>query len=77
MTTIKYSVPVAGRATLAVFDIAGKRVRTLVDGGVEQGDHQVTWNGLDDGGRPVAAGVYLYRLDSGDVHEVKRMTLVK
>ena len=61
----------------AVYDIAGKRVRTLVDGTVEQGDHQITWNGLDDGGRPVSAGVYLYRLDSGDVHEVKRMTLVK
>ena len=77
MTTIKFNLPASGKATLAVFDVAGKRVRTLVDGTVEQGDHQVTWNGADDGGRPAAAGVYLYRLDSGAIHEVKRMTLVR
>jgi hypothetical protein len=77
MTTINYNLPAAGKVTLAVYDVAGKRVRTLVDGMVGQGDHQVTWNGADDGGRPAAAGVYLYRLDSGSVHEVKRMTLVR
>jgi hypothetical protein len=77
MTTIFFSLPVAGRTTLAVYDVAGHRVRTLVSQDLEAGDHQVTWQGTDDGGRQVAAGIYLYRLDSGSVHEVKRMTLVR
>ena len=77
MTTIKFNLTAEGRATLVVYNVAGRRVRTLVDGMMSQGDHQVTWNGADDGGRPVASGVYLYRLESGAYHEVKRMTLVR
>ena len=76
-TTISFNLSTAGKATLSIFDVSGKRVRTLVDRNLEAGDHQFTWNGADDGGRPAAAGVYLYKLDSGQVHEVKRMTLVR
>ncbi len=77
MTTIYFSLPAAGRATLTIFDVAGNRIKTLVRQDLEAGDHEVVWNGSDDGGRQVAAGIYLYRLDSGSVHEVKRMTLVR
>ncbi len=77
LTTISFNLPEAGRATVVVYDVAGKRIRTLVEGSLGAGDHQVTWNGADDGGRPVSAGVYLYRLDSGLIHEVKSMTLVR
>lgn len=77
MTTISFSLPAGGRATLVVYDVAGNRVKTLVNQDLEAGDHQVIWNGSDDGGRQVATGIYLYRLDSGSVHEVKRMTLVR
>jgi len=77
LTKISFSLPVAGRTTLVIYDMAGKRVKTLLSRDLESGDHQVTWNGSDEGGRQVAAGIYLYRLDSGPVHEVKRMTLVR
>ncbi len=77
MTTISYSLPAAGRASLVIYDVAGNRIRTLVSEDLEAGNHQVIWNGSDDGGRQVAAGIYLYKLDSGSVHEVKRMTLVR
>ena len=77
MTTISFSLPAGGRVTLVVYDVAGNRIRTLVNQDLEAGDHQVIWNGSDEGGRQVAAGIYLYRLDSGSVHEVKRMTLVR
>ena len=77
MTTISFTLPAAGRATLAIYDVAGNRIRTLVSQDLEAGDHQVVWRGSDDRGRQVAAGIYLYRLDCGSVHEVKRMTLVR
>ena len=77
MTTISFNLPVAGKTTLTIYDVAGNRIRTLVDQDLEAGDHQFTWNGADHGGRPAAAGVYLYQLDSGLVHEVRRMTLVR
>ncbi len=76
-TTISFNLQAAGKTTLSIYDVAGNRIRTLVDQDLEAGDHQFTWNGADQGGRPAAAGVYLYRLTSGSVQEVKRMTLVR
>jgi hypothetical protein len=52
-------------------------VRTLVDGFVPAGDHEATWDGLDDRGAPAASGVYFYRLRVGDAIETRRMVLVK
>ncbi len=76
-TSISFNLPADGPVRLTVYDVSGKRVRTLVDEPREAGLHQVTWQGDDDGGRQVASGVYLYRLDAGAVHEVRRMTLVR
>jgi hypothetical protein len=56
MTTISFSLQVGGPTRLTVFDVAGKRIKTLVDDDIEAGDHRVTWQGTDDSGRPVAAG---------------------
>ena len=56
--TIHYSLANAGRASLAVYDPAGKRVGTLVSGYQPAGAGQVKWNRTDDAGRTVARGVY-------------------
>ena len=77
LTHISFELPADGTAHLAVYDIGGRLVRTLVDGAMAAGDHTVAWNGTDDAGRAVAAGVYLYRLRSGAVDEVRRMSLVR
>jgi hypothetical protein len=77
VTTIGYSLRQDGVAELTVFNPAGRRVRTLVDGLVTAGDHEATWDGLDDRGTPVASGVYFYRLRVGDSVETRRMVLVK
>ncbi|MCC7144750.1 MAG: hypothetical protein IT349_21825 [Candidatus Eisenbacteria bacterium] len=61
-TTIHYRLPAGGGAVrLELFDIAGRRVRTLVNEGRSAGDHVVSWDGTDAFGRPVAAGIYLVR----------------
>ncbi len=68
-TTIRYSLPsaVSGRLTavdLSVYDLAGRLVRTLVDGPQETGFYSVVWDGRDSSGRSVASGVYFYRLSA-------------
>ena len=76
-TTIGFAVPRTGEVELAVFDIAGRRVATLVDGVVEAGDHQVTWLGRDDRGGLVASGIYFCRLADGVTVTTRKMMLVK
>jgi hypothetical protein len=76
-TTIKFSLPAAGRTQVAIFDVAGRHVKTLVDEDLPAQTHQVVWTGDDDTGRNVAAGVYFYMVSSGEERSVGRMALVK
>ena len=56
---------VAASRGLEVFDVQGRRVRTLVRGQMAPGPHRVVWNGQSDSGARLAGGVYLYRLTQG------------
>ena len=76
-TTLRFSLPAAGRARLSVFDVAGRLVRTLVDADLAAGGHEVVWDGRDEGGRDVGSGSYLARLESGGRLEAIRMALVR
>ncbi len=80
-TTIRYEVPgAAGESeavSLAVFDVAGRRVRTLVAGARRSGVHVARWNGRDDTGRRVASGVYFARLRVAGQTRSQRMVLLK
>jgi hypothetical protein len=58
------SLPLPGRAKLEVYDVAGRRVRALMEGSLPAGDSRAAWDLRDDGGRTVAPGVYLARLDT-------------
>lgn len=72
-TTISFGVSRPSTVRLRLFDVGGRRVATLVDGSLPAGHHQRRWSGLDDSGRPVASGVYFYRLDIGDWSRTKRL----
>ncbi len=76
-TTIKYSLPTDGKVTLAVFNILGQKVITLVEGVQAAGYHTVIWNGKNASGNDIASGVYFYRIQFGDETQIKRMTLLK
>jgi len=76
-TTISFSLVRDGNVELKVFDARGALVRTLVDGQVTAGEQRVAWDGRDDGGRQVAAGVYLYKLRADGQELQRKMTLVK
>jgi len=77
-TTIKYSVVQEAPVVLQIHDAAGRLVRQLIDGRmIDKGTHEVDWDGRDDVGRNVPAGIYFYRLEVSNLVETKLMTLVK
>ena len=65
VTAVAYALPAGGAVRLGIFDVAGRRIATLVDGVQPAGRHVASWDGRDASGFPVAAGVYLVRLESG------------
>jgi hypothetical protein len=71
-TVIRYRVPAAGATRLAIFDLQGRLVATLVDEFRDEGIHSVAWRGLDQRRSPVASGVYLYRLETGKTPTASR-----
>lgn len=77
-TRIHYRVPEGGAdLRLEIHDLAGRRVRMLLDGFESEGDKQVAWNGKDDQGEDLPSGVYFYRLSTSDRRQSGKMTLLK
>jgi hypothetical protein len=76
-TTIRFALPRAVPVELAIFDLTGRRLRTLVTGRMAAGSHTVQWAGLSDAGRQVGSGVYLCRLRAGDYVSTRRLLLLK
>jgi hypothetical protein len=77
-TTIAFGLPDACDAvTLRVYSVSGRLVRTLLDGAVPGGHHAAVWDGCDDGGRDVASGVYVYRLESGTVTLAGKVAMLR
>jgi flagellar hook assembly protein FlgD len=77
-TTFTFLVPApGGRVRLAVFDVAGRRVRVLYDGPAVAGRHALGWDGRDDGGRHLASGVYFARLSLGDETRNRRLVIMR
>lgn len=77
-TTIRFRIPGEGaHAAIEIFDVAGRHVRTLVDGRVSGGENFAVWNGTDAEGREVSTGVYFYRLRAGEMETTRKMLLLK
>ncbi len=77
LTTIRFSLSNPSDAKIVIFDAAGRQVRTLFSGTMQSGAHTLVWNGQDDNGTEVGAGVYFYRLTAGAYEQSRRMTIVK
>ncbi|MBI1795909.1 MAG: T9SS type A sorting domain-containing protein [Candidatus Eisenbacteria bacterium] len=76
-TRIQFVVPAGARhVALSLYDATGRRVRSF-SGGFATGMNEIAWDGTDDRGRAVAAGIYLYRLDVDEVSFTRRMALVR
>lgn len=76
-TTISYSLDKDSEVEVNIFDISGKLITTLRNKYQTQGEHSITWNGIDASGSKVGAGVYFYQMKAGDFVGTKKMVLVK
>lgn len=78
-TTISFSLPVASKAKIEIFNLLGQLVATPFDGDAVAGEHKVVWDGRSTNSESAASGIYLYRLviDDENVVEKRKMTLIK
>ena len=77
-TRIAWEMPAQASVRLSVFDVQGRRVRTLADGNFGPGLHDVAWDGRTDGGQPAAAGSYFLRLEiPGHAPRVSRVVMLR
>ncbi|MCB2229077.1 T9SS type A sorting domain-containing protein [bacterium] len=76
-TTIEFAMPEAAHVSIEVYNIMGRRVRSLVTSYLPAGYHSIIWDGRDQSGAPVASGVYLYRIDAGTFIASRKMLLLK
>jgi len=74
-TRLAFSLPAPGETRLTLVDVRGRRVRRLVDAWLPAGDHQAPWDGRDEYGRPVAAGLYFSVLEHGGDRRVRKILL--
>jgi flagellar hook assembly protein FlgD len=82
-TEIRFTLPEAGQVTVKIFNTTGQEIRTLANGTFQAGYQTLRWDGRDQSGNAVAAGVYLYQITAtganGEVkfNDTKRMAFVK
>ena len=81
-TTIQFSLPVPAAVSVDIFDIGGRRVRSLLNEARGAGNHAVRWDARDDRGQQVSTGVYFYRIevagvDGNQLRQTRKMILVQ
>ncbi len=76
-TTIKYTISAPGKVSLIVYNILGQQIRILVNDKRNVGDYEITWDGKDNYGNPVSSGIYIYKLQTGDLIKSNKMLLLK
>jgi hypothetical protein len=76
-TSIRFTVPEDSYVKLAVYDVAGRRIRTLIDKPLKANFYRVDWNGRNDAGRQVSSGMYFYRIQAGRHTQARKMLLLR
>jgi len=76
-TTFAFSLPERSRVSIRIFDIQGRQVATLVEGSVEAGRHQASWDGRSDEGAFLSSGVFFVRMEAGDFARSRRIMMVR
>jgi hypothetical protein len=76
-TRIRFTVPEDAKVSLVVYDVAGREVRTLVNGEQPANHYEIEWDAKDNRGEAVSSGVYFYRLQAGRHVQTKKMMVLK
>ena len=76
-TTISFAVPENGHVSINIYDVLGRKVRTLVDNQFTAGKYSIVWDAKDGSGNVISAGVYMYAINAGKYQATKRMLFLK
>jgi hypothetical protein len=76
-TTIEFNLNNSTNVKLDIFDVQGSLVKTLFSGTLEQGNHQIKWDGRTDAGIKTSSGIYFYRLNADEHSDNKKMIVLK
>ncbi len=76
-TKIEFTLSQSGFVNLTIYDLLGRRIKTLVSENLNSGYKSMFWDSKDDSGKEVSSGIYFYRLKIGDYSEAKRLVLLK
>ena len=76
-TSISFDIPKSSKVNLSIYNSKGQLVRTLNDSYYSKGEHLLTWDGRNDIGKQVSAGVYLYKLQGKDTNITKKLLKLK
>ncbi len=76
-TKISFTLAAVGHVSIAIFDSKGSLIRTLFNAELPAGNHSFTWDGRNEADEDVASGLYLYRLQSKDFTQTKKMMLLR
>ena len=77
ITSFGYDLPEDKFVNITIYDMIGRKVKTLVNSSQTAGYKSVQWNATNDRNEPVSAGVYLYIIEAGDFRQTKKMVLLK
>ncbi len=75
--TMALDLPRSGRVRISVFDVAGRRLKTLIEGALRPGRHEVLWQGRDESNQPVHSGLYMVLLQVDDSRETRKITVLR
>ena len=76
-TQIQYALPSESRVVISIYDLTGRKVRTLVNEVQSAGHRSVMWNATNEIGRQVSGGMYIYSIQAGDFIQNRKMVLMK
>ncbi|HPG40295.1 MAG TPA: choice-of-anchor D domain-containing protein [bacterium] len=76
-TTVKYTLHQDARVTIAVYDLLGRQVKTLIDEQQSAGAYHVVWNGMDAAGAKVSSGSYIIRMETENILQIQKIMLLK
>ena len=76
-TQIRYDLPENSYVSITIYDLMGKRVKSLVNSIQDPGYRSIHWNATNDLGQPVSAGMYIYTIQAGEFRKTKKMVLLK
>jgi len=77
VTAIRYHLPHAARVELTIYDVQGRKIKTLVNEMQPAGEHSAVWRGRDDRGKEMASGIFFYQLNAGGFRDNKKMILIR